>query len=285
MSSTTVAVSDDRSEAAATRSGLGSGPAFFVEQGNGGFRPTAAAAGCPIDEMLSAPAVAALAASTLERKYGALGFAPVRLTIDRIKSARMTPTYTQTRLVRHGQRMRIAECDILQDDWIVARATLLQYRSSHEPVGSRWQPEQRFVPPEAADEGVLYLGGDRVPWSPLGSEHHNAERKRAYFRGPHAVAGRAATPFVRAVIVAETVTCLVTNLGTHGFGYLSGDLTVALARQPHGEFVGVQAESRACADGLSVGTVTLFDDAGAFGTAMATAIADPAARGGASTSP
>lgn len=43
-------------------------------------------------------------------------------------------------------------------------------------------------------------------------------------------------------------------------------------------FVRVQADSHWCPDGISVGTSTLFDDAGPFGTAMVTAIANPAAQ-------
>ncbi|HQV08152.1 MAG TPA: hypothetical protein PLL04_03285, partial [Thauera sp.] len=95
--------------------------------------------------------------------------------------------------------------------------------------------------------------------------------------GIDAVAGLDATPFVRAVIVAEA-TSLVSNLGTKGIGYINGDLTVALSRLPIGEFVGVQGDSHWCADGISVGSATLFDDRGPFGTGLVTAIANPAAQ-------
>lgn len=255
----------------------GSDRAYFTQQGNGVFRPESAAAGRD-DGMLSGPALAALVASTLERKYGAVGFTPARLTMDLLKPARAVATRTQTRLVRHGQRVRCAECDIMQDDWIVARATLLQYRCSAAPAGERWHPAAIFTPPVAADRDVLYLSSDDSQWSPIGVQHHNAGRKRAYYGGPDAVAGLPATPFVRAVIVAAAAINLVTNLGSNGIGYLSGDLTVALARVPGSGSIGVQAETRCSAGGLSVGSATLFDDAGAFGTAMVTAVADPAGR-------
>ncbi|AQT82787.1 hypothetical protein B1R94_12955 [Mycolicibacterium litorale] len=251
--------------------------AYFAQQGNGVFRPEPSAVGRD-DGMLSGPAVAALVASTLERKYGAVGFTPARLTMDLLKPARTVATRTQTRLIRHGQRTRTAECDVMQDDWIVARATLLQYRCSAAPLGEQWNPERGFTPPQTADGDLLYLSSDDSHWSPMGVGHHNAGHKRAYYRGPDAVAGLAATPFVRAVIVAAASTNLVTNLGSNGIGYLSGDLTVALTRSPRSDFIGVQADTRCSADGLSVGCATLFDEMGAFGTAMVTAMADPAAR-------
>ena len=82
-------------------------------------------------------------------------------------------------------------------------------------------------------------------------------------------------------MVAEG-TSLVTNLGTAGVGYINGDLTVALARLPVDDWVGVQADAHWAADGVAVGTATLFDHLGAFGTGMVTAVGNPAHR---STSP
>ena len=91
------------------------------------------------------------------------------------------------------------------------------------------------------------------------------------------VAGHDITPFVRAVVVAEA-TSLVSNLGTKGIGYINGDLTVALSRLPKSEYIGVQGDSHWVGEGVSVGTGTLFDDAGPFGTGLVTAIANPAAQ-------
>ena len=73
-------------------------------------------------------------------------------------------------------------------------------------------------------------------------------------------------------------TSLVTNLGTKGIGYINGDLTVALSRLPLDDWLVVQADSHWTADGISLGTATLFDHQGAFGTGMVTAVANPAAQ-------
>ena len=40
----------------------------------------------------------------------------------------------------------------------------------------------------------------------------------------------------------------------------------------------IQADSHQAADGIAVGTATLFDGLGAFGAGMTTAIANPAAQ-------
>jgi len=160
----------------------------------------------------------------------------------------------------------------------VARATVVQYRQSEEPAGQVWTTAPRFTAPAAADDQDLVVGSDDTGWSRLGAQHQNTSRKRAYYRGADVIEGQPTSPFVRAVIVAEAATNMVVNLGTAGIGYINGDLTVALSREPRSEHLGVQADSHFAADGIAVGTATLFDDAGAFGTATITSLANPAAQ-------
>ena len=59
---------------------------------------------------------------------------------------------------------------------------------------------------------------------------------------------------------------------------VNGDLTMALARLPVDGWLGVQADAHWAADGIAVGTATLFDSLGAFGSGMVTAVANPAAQ-------
>ncbi|HRD13836.1 MAG TPA: thioesterase family protein [Mycobacterium sp.] len=256
---------------------MGSRPAHFIAEADGTFTPTEFSRSRWGEDMLNGPAVVALAAATLEQQYGVAGFVPARLTVDLFKAARKLPTTTRTRLIRDGHRVRNAECEVRQGEYTVARATLVQYRTSEAPPGREWSGQATFTPPPRADGNSFYIGSDDAGWSPTGADHQNASRKRVYHRAIDAVAGLDATPFVRAVIVAEA-TSLVSNLGTKGIGYINGDLTVALSGLPIGEFVGVQGDSHWCADGISVGSATLFDDRGPFGTGLVTAIANPAAQ-------
>jgi hypothetical protein len=214
----------------------------------------------------------------MELDYGQSGFTPARFTIDLLKPARQVPTRTQTRLIREGRRVRYAECDVIQGDWIVARATAVQYLTSEAPPGEEWTTEPVFTAPEDAARDALSVGSDPSGWSVLGAEHQNTETKRAYYRGVDVVVGEEVSPFVRAVIVAEAAANMVINLGTRGIGYINGDLTVSMSRLPRSEFIGVQGDTRTAAAGVAVGTATLFDEAGPFGTAMVTSIANPAAQ-------
>jgi hypothetical protein len=223
------------------------------------------------------PAVVGLAARALEAKFGVPEFMPARLTADLFKAARGVPTSTKVALVRDGRRVRNSECEIAQNGATVARAVLVQYRRGAPPPGQEWEPAANFTfSAESDDLWMQIASGDR-DWTPAIAEHQNTERKRVVHRTIDVVQGHANSPFVCAVMAAEA-TSLVTNLGSAGVGYINGDLTVALARLPQDEWIGVQADSHWVADGISVGTATLFDHADAFGSGVVTAVGNSAAQ-------
>ena len=249
----------------------------FFSESDGAFHPTDSALSRWGNDSLNGPAVVGLAARCLERDFGEQGFLPTRLTADLFKAAHKVPTEVRTRIVRDGRRVRSSECDVIQGGTIVARASMVQYRMSAPPPGAEWVAQESFAAPAGASGAVYFVGSDDAGWSSAGAQHQNVSRKRVYHRSIEVVIGESASPFVRAVVAAEA-TSLVTNLGTQGIGYINGDLTVALSRLPVGDYIGVQADSHWCSDGISVGGATLFDDVGAFGLGMVTAVANPAAQ-------
>uniref|UniRef100_A0A5Q5BJY2 Thioesterase family protein n=2 Tax=unclassified Mycobacterium TaxID=2642494 RepID=A0A5Q5BJY2_MYCSS len=253
-------------------------PAHFESADDGAYLPTRFAQSHWGEDHLNGPAVVGLAARVLESEYGRDGFLPTRLTVDLFKAARGVPTTTKTNLVRDGRRVRNSECELVQDGVTVARATLVQYRRAEAPRGTEWiAPGDFEVPPAVDPSRMIHLGSDGPGWTNAIVDHQNTARKRTWSRSIQVVAGSENSPFVRAVVAAEG-TSLVTNLGTAGVGYINGDLTVALARLPVGEWIGVQADSHWVADGISVGTATLYDGVGAFGSGMVTAVSNPAAQ-------
>ncbi|SEH76848.1 Thioesterase-like superfamily protein [Mycolicibacterium rutilum] len=256
---------------------MSSEPSYFTPA-DGGFQPTQFALSHWGEDHLNGPAVVGLAARTLEKHYGSDEFMPARLTVDLFRAARRTLTTVEVRVVRDGRRVRAAECDVLQDGRAVAQATFVQYRRSEAPRGQEWTPPTA-VPelPERDDALMPYIGSEDGGWTRSPAAHQNASRKRFYFSCADIVAGEKVSPFARAVTVAES-TSLVTNLGTEGIGYINGDLTVALSRLPVDDWILVQADSHWAADGVAVGTATLFDPKGPFGSGMVTAVANPAAQ-------
>jgi acyl-CoA thioesterase len=251
--------------------------AHFTQTQDGEFTPTRFALSHWGDDHLNGPAVVGLAAQVLENHFGSPDFLPTRLTVDLFRAARSTPTRVDVRVVRDGRRVRSAECDVLQDGRAVARATLVQYRRSSPPPGRQWAASIPQPSPPPPDDQMMPFVGSEAGWTRTPAAHQNDSRKTFYYGGLNVVAGEKISPFVRAAIVAEA-TSLVTNLGTEGIGYINGDLTVALSRLPVDDWISIQGDSHWASDGVAVGTATLFDHQGAFGSGMTTAVANPAAQ-------
>lgn len=253
-------------------------PAHFTLAESGEFLPTQFTQSHWGDDHLNGPAVVGLAARALELESGSTDFMPARVTVDLFRAARGVPTTVVARILRDGRRVRSAECELLQEGRAVARATLLQYRRTTAPPGRLWKVPMTFLAPPSVDDATLTrVGSDDAGWSGSPGDHQNDSRKRFYNKAIAVVAGEKNSQLLRAVMAAEA-TSLVTNLGTKGVGYINGDLTVGLARLPVGEWIGVQADSHWASDGIAAGTATLFDQSGAFGSGMTTAVANPAAQ-------
>jgi acyl-CoA thioesterase len=253
-------------------------PAHFRLIEGGAFMPTPFALSRWGDGQLNGPAVVGLAAQALENHCGSEDFMPTRFTADLFRAARNAPTAIDVRVVRDGRRVRSAECDVMQDGRTVARATLVQYRRSSAPPGRQWTAPNSLVQPPPPDDQILpHVGSNDAGWTRSPAAHQNDSRKYFYHDAIKVREGEENSPFVRAVVIAEA-TSLVTNLGTHGIGYINGDLTAAFSRLPVDDWIGVQADSHWASDGISVGTATLFDHLGGFGSGVVTAVANPAAQ-------
>lgn len=253
-------------------------PAHFTQAEEGGFTPTRFALSHWGEDHLNGPSIVGLAARTLENHCGSVDFMPTRLTVDLFRAARRVQTTLDVRTVRDGRRVRSAECEVIQDGRAVARAILVSYRRSEAPPGQQWTTQVSLPSPPRSDDAVTpFVGSDNVGWTRSPAAHQNDSRKRFYNDGVNVVAGEKNSPFVRAATLAES-TSLVTNLGTKGVGYINGDLTVGLARLPVDDWICVQADAHWASDGIAVGTATLYDHRGAFGSGMTTAVANPAAQ-------
>ena len=228
--------------------------------------------------MLNGPAVVALAAATLEQQYGVAGFVPARLTVDlfkgRTEAADDDPHPADPRRTPGAQRQS-ARCG----------------RASH---GRPRDPGA--VPDLQAPPGRNGQGRQRSPAAarPTATRSTSVATTRAGVppgrttRTPPASASTTApstrwpvsTPPLssRAVIVAVRPPAWSAISAPRASATSTATSPLRLSRLPIGEFVGVQGDSHWCADGISVGSATLFDDRGPFGTGLVTAIANPAAQ-------
>lgn len=78
---------------------------------------------------------------------------------------------------------------------------------------------------------------------------------------------------MRAALAADMANGQV-NASPVGLAYINADVTMTIARLPEGEWVGLDARSRAAADGVSVGSVDLYDSKGRIGQVTLIGVAD-----------
>ena len=246
------------------------------------LHPTKVALSLWSDDQLHGVAVGAVLARALERAVQDLGrddLRPARLTVDLFKAARRLPSRTSTSVVRQGNRLCLVDAVLEQDGEPVARASGLFLRAGEPATGAVWEPDDAPAPPppdlapETDRPQVPLFASEGVGWAPSFTEHQNAGRKSTWQVGVPVVPGERPSGFVAAGGVAD-VSSMLTNWGENGIEHINTDITLTLARQPSGVEVGLHAQDRVTADGIAVGTVTVFDRDGRLGTAVVTSVAN-----------
>lgn len=256
--------------------------AFFTLDDSGAYAPTGLARSAWSPTMLNGPSVVAAAARALEREQSSDDFLPARLTVDLFAPVRFAPLAVATEAVRTGRRIRVADARVTQDGQTVARATLVMLRLGEQPAGEVWTAQREVgFPRQLADRSLAagahhyFVGDPEDPdrWSRDMGDHQNNRRKRVWNHPRDVVEGDRATPFQRAATLGES-TSLATNWGTEGIGFINADVTVALSRLPRSEDLGLEADHHLSAGGVAVGSATLYDREGPFGTGTVVAVAN-----------
>ena len=258
--------------------------AFFTLDDFGAYEPTPYAKSAWSDGLLNGPSVVAAAARELEQAHGREGFQPSRLTVDLFSQVRFEPLTIRTEGVREGNRIVVADAFVEQGGKTVARATLVQLRRGEQPPGEVWLAGRSMEPPAEAEAvrlagrsrgwfGSVDSDGAARPWSRSMGDHQGADRKRFWLRPLDVVADEEASPFQRSVTLGES-TSLMAHWGSEGIGFINADLTVALARLPRTADIGIEADEHISDSGVAVGTATLFDRDGTFGTGTVVAVSN-----------
>jgi len=81
------------------------------------------------------------------------------------------------------------------------------------------------------------------------------------------------SPFVRAAVSSDVAVPLA-NSSDEGLHYINTDYTLALGRDPIGDWIGLEAAAQITAAGMSVAGPTLFDRHGPFATSSGVSLVD-----------
>lgn len=204
---------------------------------------------------------------------------PARVTVDLFRPAAMAPCRFETSVVREGPRLCLVDTRMLQADGPVARSSTLFLKPTEQPPGEVWSPTVDPEPPPveevppSEEPRVPWLHSDGVGWSQDFRAHQNGGRKRMWQCLPPVVADEEMSTFVALAAVADS-TSMVTSWSTSGVSYINTDITFSVARLPASVEIGLEASDHTAYDGVAVGTATLFDRRGRFGTSTVTSVAN-----------
>lgn len=255
--------------------------AYFVPDADG-LRPVPEARSPWSPDMLHGRLLAGLAAREVERADHDPALRLARLTVDMFRAPPLAPFTVTHTVVRDGRRVRAAEVSIGCFGVEVARASALLLRAGPHPAVHPWRAPEWEVPPPASTpaapgENNPGDGWDIRPLTPGG--FWTSDRKRVWARDTwQLVAGERPSPAVRAALAADLPNPLA-NSGAEGLPFINADLTLFLARHPVSEWIGLEVAAHQGADGIAIGTCTLYDTFGPIGSSSVCALANPVALG------
>lgn len=248
--------------------------AYFRED-DGGFVPLEIARGYWTCDSLHGRAIVGLLGHVLEGRLGDPEFVPVRFNVDMHRLPGFRPVQVQTRLIRAGGRLRLAEAVLSIDGIEHARAQCQYLRAGDEPPGRIWAPELWNAPPPEAVapwpgdpreslaelrpiKGSLRTFGPRQIWT---CEHFDI------------VEGRALSPFSRLALAADFASPWV-HAADRGVHYMNTDVISQVHRLPRGPWIGFETTGHEASQGIAVGQCRIYDVEGAIGFISATALAN-----------
>ncbi|HQV57463.1 MAG TPA: thioesterase family protein [Ilumatobacteraceae bacterium] len=206
---------------------------------------------------------------------------PVRMTLDLERPVPMTPIRVDSRIVRPGGKVQVAEVVFYVDtDRRLARASVLAIRrlATELPAEMPTPVDDQPAPPAQGSRPPMGIdvAGALPAYHSHGTEHRYVHgnfqgvgESTAWIRLKVPVLpGVAPTPFQRTVAAADFINGMSTPLPWEQWTFINPDLTVTVHRLPVGEWICVDAKTRVDSLGIGSAEATLFDEAGRIGHAV-----------------
>lgn len=246
--------------------------AYFVST-SAGLAPEPIARGPWSDQMLHGRLLGGLAARAIETEHGQPWFRAARLTVDLFRPGAMAPATVTTTRVRDGRRIRVVDATVVVGGHEVARASCVLLAESSDPPGQPWRPQPWVSPhPDTLEtrttEGLWEVA---VVEGGFGTD----DRARIWTRETATlVDDEPLSPFVRVAVSGDLASPLA-NSSSAGLAHINADYTLAMARYPRGEWIGLEAAHQLADSGISSASCMLYDLDGPFALSTAVALANP----------
>jgi Acyl-CoA thioesterase C-terminal domain/Acyl-CoA thioesterase N-terminal domain len=235
-----------------------------TELGRGPWDPRALHGGAP----------AALLVHAFERCEPQEGQRLARVTYEFVRPVPLGELVLDVRVTRPGRRVMWLEGSIREDDGAeVVRARALRLRPSQ--FGETAPEPPPFPGPETgrandfAHDGLPMFATDALDIRFVEGTFRQAGRATAWFRLRHPiVAGEPISPLVRVAAAGDFGNGIANALSWDEYVFINPDLTLYFEREPRGEWVAVQAQTRVAPGRVAVAESVLWDAEGRIGRAI-----------------
>ena len=254
---------------------------FYEPLGEGRFASTPATAGPWSPDFQHAGPVTALLGRAFERHEPVPGTRIARVTAEIYGPVPVAPLEVAVRTVRPGRRITLLEGELRSGDrtivrasaWRIAAAPANLERIDHTPAPPPLPPVDR---PIDAWKGAHVDGYLRaMEWRPTDGAFDRPGPAAAWARSRiPLVAGEADSPLVRVLTLADSASGLGSQIDFSSWLVINTDLTVALHRDPAGEWLLMRARINADPHGSALAEAELADSSGGFGRALQTLLVD-----------
>lgn len=221
-------------------------------------------------------APAALLARAVER-IGAPGpMLLARMTIEFLAPVPLAPLTIRAEVVRPGRRLHLVEATLAGGEAVLCRARAVRLRRDAVAVPERALPSARLPRPDGL---ARWRMPDRGGEEAFGRSAMELRMVSGAFLDPGPAA--AWFRFARPLVGGEDPTPLQATLAAADFGnglsqeldldthlFVNTDLTVHLAREPVGEWIGLESTTELGPEGTGLAVSTLHDERGPLGRAL-----------------
>lgn len=250
---------------------------FYRDAGDGRYESTSATAGPWSSETQHAGPPSALLGRALERHEAREGFRVTRVTLEIPAPVPVGDLLVQVRSVRAGRRTELLEGEITSEGRTVMLARAWRIATSPRDIPAlRPEPAPPALPAPQPPHGIkgAYLDGyvSAMEWrfvSDGGFDTPGPGTAWARQRIP-LVAGEKDTPLTRALTLADSNWAIGFELDhVHGL-VINTDVTLALHRDPVGEWLCLNSATAASPDGSGLAVGRLDDTSGDCGRILQT---------------
>ena len=253
---------------------------FYEPLGPGRYRATVATAGPWSAEAQHGGPPSALAARELERHEPDDGQRLARVSVDILRPVPVAELVIRTRTLRPGKRVALLEAVMSAggQDVLVARGWRIATLEAAPVVGKDGQ-----VPPiPATGRAPSFPGGhhdgylSEIEWRFVAGKFDEPGPCQVWARPRMPLLpGEDLSPMCRTLLVADSGSGVSMTLDPTRYLFINVDLTVALHRDPVGEFVLLDAESTMGGTGTGLAETQLSDTSGVVGIGIQTLLVAP----------